>query len=186
MRRLFFIPYIRVGILFVLILFAFLPIPSIAQEYFQQNVKYSIDVKLNDKKHQLSAYEEIVYHNNSTQKLTELYFHLWPNAYANDNTALANELYKNGDYTYRQLGEKSCGFIDSLDFMVDRQTVKWSLLQDTIDILQNNIEYTFTTGRFDHDQYSIPCSDSGCKYIKTRAYRSGIFHHAMVPEAGSV
>ncbi len=134
MRRRIFNPYIRVLILCVFILFIIFPFRSIAQEYFQQDIKYTIAVTLNDKTHELSADEEIVYKNNSKQVLTELYFHLWPNAYANDNTALANEFYKNGNYTYSQLGEKSCGYINSLNFMVNRQTVNWSLLQDTIDI----------------------------------------------------
>ena len=117
-------------ILFVLII----PQKSDAQEYFQQDVHYKIDVKLDDKKHQLSAYEEIIYKNNSKQTLTELYFHLWPNAYSNENTALGNEFYKNGDENYRRLREKSRGSIDSLDFRVNQETVNWSLLTDTIDI----------------------------------------------------
>ncbi|HRH66565.1 MAG TPA: M1 family metallopeptidase [Bacteroidia bacterium] len=105
-----------------------------AQDYFQQDVRYKIDVTLNDNTHQLSAYEEIVYRNNSPQTLHTLYFHLWPNAYANENTFLAREFYKNGNATYRAMQAKSCGFIDSLDFRVDNETVTWSLLPDTIDI----------------------------------------------------
>jgi len=40
-----------------------------AQEYFQQEVNYKIDVKLNDKTHELSAFETIEYINNSPDDL---------------------------------------------------------------------------------------------------------------------
>ncbi|MFP4025635.1 MAG: M1 family peptidase, partial [Thiohalospira sp.] len=42
---------------------------SYSQKYFQQEVNYTIDVKLNDKTHSLRAFEEIEYINNSPDKL---------------------------------------------------------------------------------------------------------------------
>ena len=49
---------------------------SVAQSYFQQEVNFKIDVKLDDINHSLSAYETIEYINNSLDTLNNLYFHI--------------------------------------------------------------------------------------------------------------
>ena len=49
---------------------------TFAQDYFQQEVNYKIEVFLDDTKHEISAFEEIEYHNNSTSVLDTIYFHL--------------------------------------------------------------------------------------------------------------
>lgn len=93
-------------------------------QYFQQEVNYKITVGLNDKKHSLSAFESIEYVNNSTQILTEIYFHLWPQAYKSKKSALARQDLQNGSSKIYFTPEKERGFIDSLDFKVDGKKVK--------------------------------------------------------------
>ena len=105
-----------------------------SQNYFQQDVKYTINVTLNDKKHLLTGSEDIYYKNNSTTILNELYFHLYPNAYKNNSTTLAKELYNNGDNIFLESENKDLGYIDSLEFKVNGISAEWNLLQDTIDI----------------------------------------------------
>lgn len=102
--------------------------------YFQQTVNYQIDVELNDITHELHAYEQLEYINNSTDTLTQLYFHLWPNAYKNNNTALAKQLLNQGssDFYHAPVSEK--GYVDSLDFKIDNKTVQWKLDDKFIDI----------------------------------------------------
>src|SRR3954469_2662625 len=63
------------------------------QQYFQQEVKYEMHVELNDVKHELSATTIVEYTNNSPDTLREIYFHLWPNGYKDDESAFANEQY---------------------------------------------------------------------------------------------
>lgn len=92
--------------------------------YFQQEVNYKIKVALNDKKHELSAYEEVTYINNSTSSLSYIYFHLWPNAYKDHKTALAQQLLENGDDKFYFSKQEERGFIDSLDFKVNGKSVK--------------------------------------------------------------
>ena len=103
-------------------------------EYFQQDVKYTIHVKLDDKKHSLSADETILYKNNSTVALKELFFHLWPAAYQNVNTVLAREIFKSGDDRMLSAKEDDLGTIDSLDFHVNGERIRWSTLKDTADV----------------------------------------------------
>ena len=62
-----------------------------AQDYFQQEVNHVIQVKLNDKNHTLSAFEEIEYINNSPNSLDTIYMHLWPNAYKSTFSALGRQ-----------------------------------------------------------------------------------------------
>ena len=69
---------------------------SAQKEYFQQHVSYEIDVMLNDQEHTLSAFEKIEYTNNSLDTLDYIWFHIWPNAYKNDSTALAKQLLRLG------------------------------------------------------------------------------------------
>ncbi len=104
------------------------------QTYFQQEVNYKIDVKLNDAAHTLSANEEIQYINNSSQSLTYIYFHLWPNAYKDQSTALSKQLLqlKKTDLYFSKPEER--GFIDSLNFKVNGKEIKWEFDKDNIDI----------------------------------------------------
>lgn len=102
--------------------------------YFQQEVNYTIDVKLNDVDNTLKGFEEIQYINNSPHTLRHLYFHLWPNAYKNNETALAKQFIENGSTAFYYAEEKDRGYIDSLFFRVDGDSVGWKLEKENIDI----------------------------------------------------
>lgn len=107
---------------------------AISQEYWQQHVAYDIDVKLDDKNHFLRASEGIVYTNNSPDALSEIYMHIWPNAYKNLETAMSKQLLRNGNTNMYFIDENGRGYIDSLDFKVDGQTVEWKYDAEHIDI----------------------------------------------------
>lgn len=109
------------------------------QNYFQQEVNYTIQVSLNDNKHELSAFEEIEYINNSLDTLHFIYFHLWPNAYKNKETALAKQLLENGETTMYFAKEEDLGYIDSLNFLVNNQLIKWEYDTEHIDICKLNL-----------------------------------------------
>ncbi|MFN2313449.1 MAG: hypothetical protein ABR531_03270, partial [Bacteroidales bacterium] len=64
-----------------------------SQNYFQQEVNFKIQVTLVDSSHELNGFESVEYINNSPDTLRFLYFHLWPNAYSNNTTALAKEFF---------------------------------------------------------------------------------------------
>ena len=107
-------------------------LPFTAQTYFQQHVSYVIDVRLDDSLHTLLAHEQLTYVNHSNTTLQYIYFHLWPNAYQPkshlDKQLLLNE--KKGLH-YSKPNQR--GAIDSLNFTVDNQQLKWHLLKDTLD-----------------------------------------------------
>ena len=60
--------------------------------YWQQEVNYTIAVSLNDKSNSLAGNISIEYINHSPDTLSFIYLHLWPNAYKNEQTALAAQL----------------------------------------------------------------------------------------------
>lgn len=104
------------------------------QTYFQQEVNYKINVQLNDENHTLKAFEEIEYINNSSTSIKYIYFHLWPNAYKNQSTALAKQLISRKNLSLFYSKEEERGYIDSLDFKVDGKSVKVEYDAENIDI----------------------------------------------------
>ena len=106
----------------------------LAQNYFQQEVNYTMQVRLDDVKHELFADEIIEYKNNSPQTLDVIYMHLWPNAYKDRSTALCKQQMENGDTKLYYAKDEERGYIDMLDFKVNTKPVKWELLKDSIDI----------------------------------------------------
>jgi hypothetical protein len=107
---------------------------SLSQEYFQQEVNYKIDVRLDDEYHTLTAFEEFEYINNSPDVLNKIYIHLWPNAYRNDETALAKQQYLQGDDELKYGSEEIKGFIDSLNFRVNGELANWYYDNENLDI----------------------------------------------------
>jgi len=111
-------------LLISLALFLMCALDANSQQYFQQEVNYQIAVKLNDVEHELSAFESIEYTNNSPDRLEFIYFHIWPNAYDNNNTALAKQKHQGVRSKLFDI-EELRGFIDSLDFKVNGEKIKW-------------------------------------------------------------
>ncbi len=107
-----------------------------AQDYFQQEVNYQIHVTLDDAKHELNGFETVEYINNSHDTLVSLYFHLWPNAYSNNKTGLARQIFTLQGKQKLFNDPELRGYIDSLDFEAEGQPVKWFLLPMSTDICQ--------------------------------------------------
>jgi hypothetical protein len=107
---------------------------NIRQSLWQQQVNYNIRATLNDQTHTISAFVEMEYINNSPDALTEIYIHLWPNAYKDNSTAFARHELEGGSTDFYFAKPEERGYIDSLTFKVDGNVVSWNYLKDTIDI----------------------------------------------------
>lgn len=112
----------------------FIGFNAFVQDYFQQSVNYKIDVSLDDSNHILRGFEIFSYINNSPNTLHEIYIHLWPNAYKNGETALAKQLYRQGNNVLQFGKDEDKGFIDSLDFKVNGEPVELIFDEEHIDI----------------------------------------------------
>jgi len=87
-------------------------------KYWQQKVSYTIDVALNDKNNSLSGSELVIYHNNSPDTLGFIWFHIWPNAYKQESTALFQQIKKDTSRV-KKLDKYTYGSIEGLDFKVN-------------------------------------------------------------------
>lgn len=116
------------------------------QEYFQQEVNYTIHVALNDSLHELKADETIQYTNNSPDVLNELYFHLWPNAYKDNSTAMAKQQLENGNKKFYEAADSLKGYMDKIDFRVNGERVEWENVDGNIDICRIKLKTPLKSG----------------------------------------
>ena len=121
---------------FLQFLFFFVFLNHAQDDYFQQKVNTYIEVSLNDEKHELSGFEKIDYTNNSPQSLDSIVIHLWPNAYKNNSTEMAKHDLENGELEFRFSESKNKGYIDSLNFSSNEKPLRWSYLNNKIDLAQ--------------------------------------------------
>lgn len=103
------------------------------QSSWQQKVDYKIDVTLSPIDSMLRGHLSFVYHNQSPDTLNEMYIHLWPNAYKNNQTAFARQKTQQGKTVFFEAESEQRGFIDSLHFLINGKAPKWKLT-DEIDI----------------------------------------------------
>jgi len=101
---------------------------------WQQTVNTKIDVRLDDQKHFLYAYEELQYINNSPDTLKFIYMHLWPNAYKHDHTPFAKQEDVNQATNFYYSKKEDRGYIDSLQFEIDGKNVDYYNTDDVPDI----------------------------------------------------
>lgn len=107
-----------------------------ATAYFQQHVDHRIAVVLDDRAHVLHGEISTSYTNNSLESLDFLWIHIWPNAYANGETALARQQFRSGDMFMFWAMQRDLGGIDSLDFMIDGVTAQWDYHPEFMDIVK--------------------------------------------------
>jgi hypothetical protein len=109
---------------FTLLLLLIIGTTSFAQQaYWQQQLQYNIKATLNDTEKTITGFETIVYKNNSTSTLDFIWFHIWANAYKNENTALIQQI-KNDGSRSKKMKDFGTGFIEGLAFKVNEEAVK--------------------------------------------------------------
>lgn len=85
----------------------------------------------------LDCEETIMYQNNSPDVLNGIYFHTWPNAFANNKTPYGKEAVVNGNFHFLQADKEERGFLEGLDFKVNGVQAQWSY--------QGNSEIAYVT-----------------------------------------
>lgn len=88
------------------------------QNYWQQYVRYDIKATLNDTEKSITGFETLVYKNNSPSALNFIWFHIWPNAYRSDATALIQQI-KNDEQRSKKMNNYGKGYIEGLAFTVN-------------------------------------------------------------------
>jgi aminopeptidase N len=93
------------------------------QPYWQQQLQYNIKATLDEKAYTITGNETIVYKNNSPSTLNFIWFHIWANAYKNDNTALMQQI-KNDTTRIKKKESFGIGYIEGLAFTVNGAAAK--------------------------------------------------------------
>lgn len=103
-------------ILFLLLL---INLNAFAQNsYWQQQVDFNIDVTLNDVEKTLNGNAKITYKNNSPTTLEFIWFHIYPNAYKQETTAMFQQI-KNDSSRKKKMNNYTYGSIEGLNFKID-------------------------------------------------------------------
>lgn len=97
--------------------------PLAAQQYFQQKTDFVIRVTLDDQRHQLRAFMELTYTNNSPDTLKEICFLLYPNAYSNKHTEMSSQMKKLNDPSFAWGDATQRGKISGLEFKSGNQVL---------------------------------------------------------------
>jgi hypothetical protein len=90
-----------------------------AQDYFQQSVRYAVHCRLDPGTHMLTGTERIVYTNNSPDTLAKFYLHLYPNAFRSKNTALLKDYARRFNKTFIDLPDKYRGYLNIGEVKID-------------------------------------------------------------------
>lgn len=126
---------------YAICLLAVCSVAAMAQRpYWQQEVHYTIDVSLNDREHTLDGFLHLQYINHSPDTLHFIWFHIWPNAYKNDQTAFSEQLLLNGRTDFYFADKEKRGYINRLDFRAGHtilRTEDHPMYIDVIKVLLN-------------------------------------------------
>lgn len=147
-------------------------LPSIAQGgYFQQKVNYTINVTLDDKNHQVSGDITIDYTNNAPQELSEIWMHIWPNAFKNTHTAYCHQTLRQGSEKFYFSPKSDRGECKMLDFSVNGTKVSWHYDPKHPDIARIQLSQPLKTGQTIQIQtpfmVQIPASFSRLGHVET-------------------
>lgn len=159
--------------LFLLSVLIFITAVSNAQQaYWQQELRYTITASLNDRENSISGTESIVYKNNAPNSLSFIWFHIWPNAYKNESTALFQQL-KNDASRSKKLKNPGNGSIDKLMFTVNGVPAKTEAHPDHIDIIKLILDQPLVPG--DSIIIATPFEVMLPKYFSRSGYADGEF-----------
>lgn len=121
--------------LLIPLLFQFIAVNA-QQTYWQQQVNYRIQVKLNDNENTLDGFMEMEYINQSPDTLYYIWMHLWLNAYRTDRTAFSDQLLENGRTDFYFSNKEQRGYIHRLDFRTQGKSIKTEDHPEHIDIIK--------------------------------------------------
>jgi len=102
---------------------------------WQQKVLYDLEVELNDSTHSLQGRAEITYINHSPDTLEHIWMHLWPNAYRDRHTALAQQKFRQGSTKMHFSPDSAFGGISLENVAADGREIDWRFRsEDTLDV----------------------------------------------------
>jgi len=110
--------------------------------YWQQYVRYEMDIDMNTDKHQYTGKQHLVYKNNSHDTLTKVYYHLYWNAFqpgsAMDwHARTLPDADRNMDKTIQALKPDEIGFVKVNSLQQNGQTVNYKVVGTILEVVLN-------------------------------------------------
>lgn len=136
-----------IGVAFLLLIISDLKGQSDSVPYFQQEVKYTINVTLDDQRHRLTGDWVLDYTNHSPDTLSFIYLHVWANAYSHKQTAFAQQLLDQGRLDFHFAPRQALGVMSFWDedaktlsnVRVDGQVAEYTSSDEHVDIVKINL-----------------------------------------------
>lgn len=142
------------------------------QSYWQQELRYTINATLNDNENSITGDETIVYKNNAPDALSFIWFHLWPNAYKNESTALFKQI-SNDPSRKKKLKDPGVGYIENIAFTVNGVAAKTEVHPNHIDIIKLLLDKPLAPG--DSVTIATPFKVLLPNYFSRSGYADGEF-----------
>ncbi len=120
---------------------------SFSQDYFQQDVDYKIEVSLDPSKYTYEATANISYTNNSPDKLSEIYFHVWANSYSSKNSEFAKQQLKMNQKKFHFHKEEEGGGYTNLAFSTKDKNLEFIYHEDNPDIVLVQLDKPVAQGQ---------------------------------------
>ena len=115
--------------------------------YWQQKIQYNIQVDLDDTEHVIQGHETLTYINNSPDTLAFIWIHLWPNAYRDNNTALARQRFSQFSTRMYFFPENAFGWIELEQLQAGGRDLHWEYRSaDTLDVARFFLTDPLTPG----------------------------------------
>lgn len=127
------------------------------ENYFQQALDYKITVTLDDKIHQIKGVVEMDYTNNSTDTLTEMYFHYWTNAYKDNSSAFAQESKLSADNCFIFANENERGGYKKVAIFQGVDSLKTKAYKGNPDIIYVKLARPIFPGTTSH--FTLPITE---------------------------
>jgi len=116
------------------------------QSDWQQKVDHTITALLEPGSRRIIATEKVTYTNNSPTALSEIWFHVWPNAFKNNETGYGVEAKINGNAKYFNAQKTDRGWVEGLDFKINGIKQKWSYHPKYNDIVKLEVVNAIESG----------------------------------------
>ena len=120
----------------LLFLFGVVQLGAQPEQYFQQETNYKITVTLDDKANRLDGEVLLEYYNFSPHIMNEIYFHLWPNAYLDRESAFAKQQVTDGGSRFYFADEEDLGGFDKISFWEGDRELRWAFHPDNKDMAE--------------------------------------------------
>ncbi|MDX1913624.1 MAG: M1 family metallopeptidase, partial [Saprospiraceae bacterium] len=149
-----------------------LPLSLCAQQpYFQQEVNYTINARLDDSLHILEGQVAFQYINHSPDTLRELRVHLWGNAFKNRRSAFCRQKLRDGDAAFYFAEEHELGGYKKPDFQANGKKINWRYDPENPDIARLTLTDALLPGGQVHIStpflLRIPASFSRLGHVET-------------------